>query len=709
MSTAASLDTVFVRDLDVRAHCGLDAWGRRLAQPVRITARATLDISRAGEHDHLPDSLNYGVLTRALERVSAEKQYDSVLELAEALAAVCTQECGAPKIQLHVDAQRSLLQADSVGAHITRPGTDVEIAIENLRVFGIIGINPWERESRQEIVVSLGLWGVDAATAYRRVARDVAAYTESSEFLTVESLATGIADVVLGLGASKVRVRVEKPSALMFAACPGVEIVRHAAAAPAAEAKQPAAPTAARGVRAAIALGANLGDRAKSIADAIAALDAHDAIRVTDTSFLYETKPMYYNDQPRFLNAACAIETTLAPHELLDVTQSIEVQLGRCKTGVPRNGPRAVDLDILIYGDEKVTDERLVIPHPRIAERAFVLLPLADIWTAEHPVLLRTPHELLGTLTHRGDYDASEIVRVTPICNSMWSWGQKTLVMGILNVTPNSFSDGGKYASLDDALAQATAMIDAGVDVIDIGGLSTAPGAPEIPADEERDRVVPVIKKLRASFPAMPISIDTFHASVAEAALDAGASIVNDISGGSRDRGMLPLVAARGCPIVLMHMRGDASTMTRLTDYDGDVVARVASELGERVRSAIDAGVSRYNIILDPGLGFAKTADDSVRLLRGLQLITGEHGARGGIRPGKSAPLASFPMLIGPSRKRFLGKLIGEQDDADPAGRLSATLAACTAGVATGCVDIVRVHDVREARDAVRTADALFR
>ena len=708
LALARMSDSVFVRGLEVRACCGLDAWGRRIAQPVRITARASLDISAAGKRDNLPDSLNYGTLTRTLERVSTAREYESVVHLAEALAAACTGECRAPHITLEVHAQRALLQATSVGVHLVRPGDAHDLVVDGIRVRCIIGIHPWEREARQDVVISLGLWGVGATSEYRRVVRDVCAYTEASEFLTVESLATGIADVALAR-ATQARVRVEKPSALMFAECPGVEIVRQREAAPLAAAAggTPAAPTP---VRVALALGANLGDRARSISSVISALDAHESIRVTDTSFLYETAPMYYHDQPRFLNAACTIETTLAPHVLLSVTQHIEKQLGRCKDGVPRNGPRAVDVDILLYGDAAVDTPDLVIPHPRIAERAFVLLPLADVWRDEHPLLLRTPQELLATLTHRADYAPDELTRVTPIRTSMWPWGRRTLVMGILNTTPDSFSDGGLHMSVDEAVTHARAMAAAGADVIDVGGLSTAPGAPEIAPHEEADRVVPVIRALREAI-SIPLSIDTYRASVAGAALDAGADIVNDVSGGARDPAMLPLVAARECPVILMHMRGDSSTMTKLTTYEHGVVDGVADELGARVAHALRAGVRRYNIILDPGIGFAKCADDSVRLLRGLPQLFGTHGARGGIVRGSAstALLAHFPVLVGPSRKRFLGRLIDESPSAAPAGRLSATLAACTAAVASGCVDMVRVHDVRETRDAVRVADAMLR
>ncbi len=253
----------------------------------------------------------------------------------------------------------------------------------------------------------------------------------------------------------------------------------------------------------------------------------------------------------------------------------------------------------------------------------------------------------------------------------------RTAVMGILNVTPDSFSDGGRYAARDAAVAGAEEMVAGGADVLDVGGESTRPGAAEVPADEEIARVVPVIERVAGL--GVPVSIDTRKAVVAKAAIDAGASLVNDVSAGGFDPEMLPLVADRGCDVVLMHMRGTPRTMDQRTGYT-DVVAEVASELRSSLEVAEAAGVAPERILLDPGLGFAKTAEQSLELLR---------------RVGELQALGC-PLVVGPSRKRFVGHVLGTE----VGDRLEGTLAAVAWCAAAG-VGMVRVHDVREARRVV--------
>jgi len=253
----------------------------------------------------------------------------------------------------------------------------------------------------------------------------------------------------------------------------------------------------------------------------------------------------------------------------------------------------------------------------------------------------------------------------------------RTSVMGILNATPDSFSDGGRFASVDAAVERAREMVDEGADLIDVGGESTRPGADEVPVDEEIARTVPILERI-ATY-GVPVSIDTRKATVAKAALDAGATMVNDVSAGMFDAAMLPLVADRRVPIVLMHMRGTPKTMDASTSYE-DVVTDVRRELAERVSAAKHAGVDESAIFLDPGLGFAKTAQQSLELLRRIDELTG------------------FPLVVGPSRKRFIG---GDIHD-----RLEGTLAA-VAWCAMHGVDVVRVHDVRAARRVVDTIEAI--
>ena len=262
----------------------------------------------------------------------------------------------------------------------------------------------------------------------------------------------------------------------------------------------------------------------------------------------------------------------------------------------------------------------------------------------------------------------------------------RTAVMGILNVTPDSFSDGGSYAATDAALAHARCMIAAGADLIDVGGESTRPGAPAIDAAVERARVLPVIEALRAET-ALPISIDTSKADVAAAALAVGADMVNDVSAGRFDVGMLPLVAERGAAIVLMHMQGVPATMQDAPVY-GDVVGEVGAFLAARAAAARAAGIPAERIWLDPGIGFGKHGAHNLALLAGLERLVA----------------LGHPIVVGASRKGFLAALSG-----DPvAARLPASLAAAVLAAARGA-RVVRVHDVGATRSALAVGDALAR
>jgi len=265
----------------------------------------------------------------------------------------------------------------------------------------------------------------------------------------------------------------------------------------------------------------------------------------------------------------------------------------------------------------------------------------------------------------------------------------RLVVIGVLNVTPDSFSDGGRFTSLDDAVAHGCRLADDGADLVDVGGESTRPGADRVDAAEEERRVIPVIEALVAN--GVRVSIDTYRAVVAERALAAGASVVNDVSGGLGDPDMAAVVGAAGCPWILMHWRGHSRRMQDLAHYV-DVVDDVRRELAERVEAANQAGISPDRIVIDPGLGFAKTAEHNWALLAHLDVLVG----------------FGLPVLIGASRKSFLGRVL-----ADPAGtprpvgeRESATVA-LTAYAATQGAWGVRVHDVRANVDAARTIAAV--
>ncbi len=262
-------------------------------------------------------------------------------------------------------------------------------------------------------------------------------------------------------------------------------------------------------------------------------------------------------------------------------------------------------------------------------------------------------------------------------------------LFGILNVTPDSFSDGGAFASVDAALAHAEFMRAAGADVIDVGGESTRPGGAEpVDAAEELRRVLPVVQGLTRRLPGVLISVDTTKAAVAEAALAVGAHIVNDVSGGRLDPAMAGTVGRHGAGYVIMHSRGTVRDMATYAhaQYD-DVVADVAAELAARVAAARAAGVEEENIVLDPGLGFSKRSGDSLAVLAGLPRLAA----------------AGFPLLVGASRKRFVGELTGA---AAPGERLFGTVGAHVAALMRGAT-LFRVHDVRAARESLDVAWAV--
>ena len=286
-------------------------------------------------------------------------------------------------------------------------------------------------------------------------------------------------------------------------------------------------------------------------------------------------------------------------------------------------------------------------------------------------------------------------------------WGQRTQVMGVINVTPDSFSDGGQFDRPERALAHAKRLVAQGVEILDLGAQSTRPGAEDVGAAEELARLLPALTLIRAAIDCGElrcpprsdapqasgrplISVDTFRAPVAEAALAAGADWINDVSGGRADPAILPLVAQAGCPYVLMHSRGDSQSMDGLTDYgEAGVVQTVLEELVQASDRALAAGLKRKQLIWDPGLGFAKTTEQNLALLRDLKDLRTE----------------GIPLLVGPSRKRFIGAVL---DEPRAKARLWGTAAVVAHCVSAG-VDVVRLHDGGAIVQVTRMSDALWR
>ncbi len=266
----------------------------------------------------------------------------------------------------------------------------------------------------------------------------------------------------------------------------------------------------------------------------------------------------------------------------------------------------------------------------------------------------------------------------------LFEWGRRTYVVGVLNVTPDSFSDGGLYQSVDQALFRVEEMIRAGADIIDVGGESTRPFATPLSVEEELKRVVPVVEAIRRRFD-IPLSIDTYKAPVAREALQAGADMINDISALRFDPEMIKVVVETGAPVILMHMKGTPQTMQLDPRYD-DVIAEIKRFLRERIDFALSQGVAREKIIIDPGIGFGKRFEDNLTIIKHVDDFFS----------------LDAPVLLGPSRKAFLGQILEKEARERDAGTMAVVAYAALKGV-----DLVRVHQVEMAVDTLKVIQAL--
>lgn len=402
---------------------------------------------------------------------------------------------------------------------------------------------------------------------------------------------------------------------------------------------------------------------------------------------------MYVTSQPQFLNAVAELRTGLSANDLLSSLKRIELELGRLPEKA-RYGPRPVDLDIVLYNSDviNVDSGRLQVPHPRLHEREFVLQPLCDIDdsvpvpSADSPGKVTPARELLKTLRFRPEQRVvgGELTRVLPLRHSsrgLIEWSGPAKLMGIVNATPDSFSDGGQFMTISSVLARCEEFVRYGFDFVDVGGQSTRPGAVLVSADEEACRVVKLIGAIRKEFPSLAISIDTFRATVASDAVDAGADLVNDVSAGHLDPNMVHTVLEKRCPWALMHMRGTPETMmsAEMTDYGEEgVLAVCARELQGSIALATAQGVPRWDVILDPGYGFAKKVDQSIGLARQFSRWKDTVGG--------------FPSLVGLSRKSSLASIVTRLREEVPESRDFATAGAVVAAMYAGA-DVLRVHN----------------
>ncbi|KAI9504326.1 trifunctional dihydropteroate synthetase [Coemansia spiralis] len=496
-----------------------------------------------------------------------------------------------------------------------------------------------------------------------------------------------------------------------------------------------------------IGMSANEGDRLGTIHRVLLHLknDLPQSCLI-ETSFLYESPSIYDSDELPSLNTACLVKTKLEPLVLRDELQCIESKFN-WEFVAENRGTNAISLEILFYDELHYDNDGITIPPPFMHERRSQLGPLCDLnRNLTHPKLGVTVGKLFGHLTSHGD-SIDDIVQVTPlkarwhtrpnpyegcILQSLHPGQQKeTLFMGILNFLPNGINsvDYGNYLEL--VLQRAQDLFESGADIIDICGQPTYRGAVQVGIEEEIDSVVPLIKRIRDEGIEIPISVVTLYADVAAAALDAGADIINDVTGGYGDPKMLPLVAQRQCPYMIMSMDGYPHFMPSLKDYDeygGDVVRGTRYELARRVRAALEKGVARWNIIIDPGLGFANHEAQNFEMLRRLRDLTArniypstrirdsselnlseqpkyELTENGHVVEKLSTNLVGYPVLVGTSRKRFIGNVTEKWDAEDRVWGTAATVSAAIQGGAS----IVRVHDIFEMLDVGRVSDCIYR
>lgn len=404
-----------------------------------------------------------------------------------------------------------------------------------------------------------------------------------------------------------------------------------------------------------IALGSNLPGR---FADCDAALDHACAdiqkhgIKITARSRTYLTAPVPASDQPWYHNAVIAVETDKSPHDLLHTLRAIEETMGRVRS-IP-NAARIIDLDVIAYKGELIDTPDLTLPHPRMQDRGFVLNPLRDIapnWT--HPKTKKT---------------LSELLRALPT-GKQWFKDKDVYIMGIVNVTPDSFSDGGKFIDAHSAVTHGQILSVEGADILDIGGESTRPGSVVVSPLDEQARILPVIAALRDRF----VSVDTRNASTMRASLTHGARMINDITA-LEDPAAMDVATSFDGPVCLMHMQGKPQTMQANPTYK-DVVAEIYEYLERRIAHCVAAGIEKGRIVADPGFGFGKTLDHNLALLDGFDRFKG----------------LGVTLLAGVSRKRFLGP------DMTPEQRIEASLQAARDLSHRGA-RILRVHDVAQTR-----------
>lgn len=784
-------DTVFINNLASIAITGKDAWNRPTPQPITISVSLNTDFHQASVTDNLKYSLNYAVISRNIAeymKANEHRNFKSLGSIAESVGEIVLDEKkgGGHQAVVSIKSNKSEIRTDSIEYKICRSRIEDiespdEINVYGLKLLTVIGVFTFERLQRQIVDINISIkLEKNANISIHKIIDELTLYVESSNFKTVEALVMKIGQLVMqnhGDGVQNVSATVTKPNAITFTDGVGVSSNMSKASFKDVDpitdigtsvnsAPNFNLPTSVEDSKfdkheehiAYIAIGSNQENQLSNINDALQLLSSY-GIKLLATSSLYISKPMYFKDQPDFYNGAIKVSfKDKTPHELLKALKQIEYDhVKRVKEF--ENGPRTIDLDILLIDDIILNTDDLIIPHKSMLERTFVLQPLCELFGPDvlHPVSAEPLHnhsrQLFTSETNELIQESSNLLQIVPIprlpdASNPLKFDhvenkRKTLIMGILNMTPDSFSDAGKnyHKSINEILENANQLIEEGADILDIGGVSTRPGSIEPSVQEELDRLLPVVKAIRLStnnaLSQCVISIDTYRAKIAEECLLAGADIINDISMGLYDDCMFDVVAKYGCPYIMNHTRGTPQTMSKLTTYESNtnediieyltdpvtghhislpkpdvenLINGVSRELGLQILKAFNKGVKKWQVVLDPGIGFAKNVSQNINVIKhasafkNYSMLLNKRDDDNHINHSYVS-FNGLSTLLGPSRKKFLGTICNEPVASERVISTAASIMACI----QQNTDIIRVHDVSEMKKTCLTGDAIYK
>mgnify|MGYP004705895371 FL=1 len=735
-----------------------------------ITSIFHTNFDNASSNDDLKYSINYAVVSRNFkdyENNNKSINYPSFIQLGYSLIndVLLKEHCDAATIK--IENTYPNFQTELVLKNDNHADINDELHFKNLSLDAIIGIFTFERFKRQPIKLD-----IDIETKFNRkldtynletIGNEITKYLQNSNFKTVEALVLNVNKLVFKLLPNTINcdVKVLKTDIIEYAdvgvstfktnkdiANIGTEIIKfNENDVTIDEFSLPKMGTIDGNFKDGkfhevyLSFGSNQGNQLSNINEAINQLKNNNEIKVLQTSSLYRSKPMYYLNQPDFINGCLKISTSLSPQELLKYLKFIEYNLLK-RVKEFNNGPRSIDLDILLYDEMIINDENLNIPHINMIERTFVLIPLSEILpsTFIHPVTTEPigDHliQLLKSESNISIQESNKLISLIPLPNikddekfryleyDLINNQTPTQLMSILNITPDSFSDGSKEnLNIIKVMEKVDEMVQNNVDIIDIGGCSTRPGSEQPSVEIELSRILPIIKEIKDKYGnEVIISIDTYRSEVAEAAIKLGADIINDISGGTFDNKMYEIIAKYNVPYVINHTRGNIKTMNELNDYskteddeviilnnemevdeDNIVINEISKELSKLLSKMYSKGIKRWQIILDPGLGFAKKLKENLSIIRKLPIMKNYQQLN--IKSNEFISFKYLPILLGPSRKKFIGT-ITKRETANE--RINGTSASITACIGFGS-DIVRVHDFKEMKDVCLMGDAIYK